>query len=552
MAHLSPLTGRYSTSSRVWQVYNRQNLVVSKGRGAQYRIISGERRYRALKLLEEQGKIDGEFAVPVELRSGLGKDDKLRLATIENVQRENLAPLDEAAALAALLRKGVRLDDMAAKTGLSVSTIRRRLALNDLCDEARAALSEGAVTLAQAEALTLGNGDAQQRILDDLGSGYGPDTAAEIRDHLLDDRPCVAMAIFPLEQYTGTITTDLFAEDEQSYFDDAGQFMALQQEAVTALAASHAETADWVELTEQWRIPEWQYEKAGVGEPAGVVINLAPSGRVDVLEGLARPEIDPDDAEATAGSPAAPPKPKPAYSGAVCRMIAWHKSVAVQELLLADPRKAKELEAAQRLDGFHPHEALLHLAAEKLGQRAYRVMEEQARLYAGLLGFIDGEDEQVCVWRRFPPRGLSDRALYEAVCALRDHELDGLLTLLTALAFGQENCGRFDTGDSLFNRAARDLGVDMRGSWRPDRAFFERRTTAQLLDLAQECGCADLYGIGRLRTYKKTELVGTLLRHFASAFEAQEPSEAQRKARDSLPEVMLFPAVDPDALTKAA
>ena len=55
-----------------------QNLVVSKGRGAQYRIISGERRYRALRLLEEQGKIDGDFAVPVELRAGLGKDDKLK------------------------------------------------------------------------------------------------------------------------------------------------------------------------------------------------------------------------------------------------------------------------------------------------------------------------------------------------------------------------------------------------------------------------------------------------------------------------------------------
>lgn len=42
--------------------------------------------------------------------------------------------------------------------------------------------------------------------------------ASEIRDHLLDDRPCVAMAVFPLEQYHGHITTDLFAEGESSYF----------------------------------------------------------------------------------------------------------------------------------------------------------------------------------------------------------------------------------------------------------------------------------------------------------------------------------------------
>jgi ParB family chromosome partitioning protein len=47
---------------------------------------------------------------------------------------------------------------------------------------------------------------------------------------VLDDRPTVALAIFPLEQYTGTITTDLFAEDETSYFDDREEFLRLQKE----------------------------------------------------------------------------------------------------------------------------------------------------------------------------------------------------------------------------------------------------------------------------------------------------------------------------------
>ena len=83
-----------------------QNLVVSRGKGKRYRIVSGERRYRALKLLEERGEIAGDYAVKVEIRSKLSKDEALRLATVENVQRENLPPLDEAAAFAALIRKG--------------------------------------------------------------------------------------------------------------------------------------------------------------------------------------------------------------------------------------------------------------------------------------------------------------------------------------------------------------------------------------------------------------------------------------------------------------
>jgi ParB family chromosome partitioning protein len=75
-----------------------QNLVVTKSKGRSFRIISGERRFRALKLLEERGEIGGDYEVPVEIRSKLSKDEALRLATIENVQRENLPPLDEAAA----------------------------------------------------------------------------------------------------------------------------------------------------------------------------------------------------------------------------------------------------------------------------------------------------------------------------------------------------------------------------------------------------------------------------------------------------------------------
>lgn len=186
-----------------------QNLVVARSKGKQFRVISGERRYRALKLLEERGDIAGDFAVKVEVRSKLGKDDALRLATVENVQRENLAPLDEAAAFASLIRKGSTLDDLCAKTGLSSTTIRRRLALNSLCNSAKAALSEGGISLSQAEALTLGNHAAQECIIDEIGRGYAEFSAQTIREHLLDERPSVAMAIFPVEEYNGTITTDL-------------------------------------------------------------------------------------------------------------------------------------------------------------------------------------------------------------------------------------------------------------------------------------------------------------------------------------------------------
>jgi len=113
-----------------------QNLVVKpvKGKGEHYRIVSGERRFRALKLLQERGEVDGDYAVPVEIRVSLSKDDSLRIATVENLQRQNLAPLEETAALTKLIHGGTTLDDVAARTGLSQTTIKRRLALNKFAE----------------------------------------------------------------------------------------------------------------------------------------------------------------------------------------------------------------------------------------------------------------------------------------------------------------------------------------------------------------------------------------------------------------------------------
>lgn len=530
-----------------------QNLVVRpvNGKDERFRIVAGERRYRALKLLVERGELDDGYTVPVEIKDRLSKDESLRLATVENLQRQNLTPLEETEALTKLVRKKESLDDIAAKTGLSVATIRRRLALNSLCEEAKAALAEGELTLSQAEALTLGGDEAQRQLLEEIGRGYEGFDADSIKAILLDDRPTVADAIFPVEQYEGTITTDLFGDAEESYFDDAAQFSELQRQAVERLARHYAECAAWVEVTNEYRIRDWQYDEAEEGEPGGVLINLAPSGKVEVREGLARRQIEESTARVLSENPIAPKKPKATYSAPLCRYIAHHKTAAVAEVLLADPRKAREVAVVHLLDGFRLHDAFRTLAPADEPSPSYAALESQARLYAGWwLGFEAREGDSV--WDSYPPRPLDKLALYEAMQALSDHELEGLHTLLTALSFGQVICDRLDSGDSLFNRVAADLGVDMKNHWWPDRSFLERRNRDQLLVIAEECGCAERYGIGMLRSYKKSELVSCLLRHFDLARSNGEEGEVWQKARDWLPEAMQFPAIDPDAPEDAA
>ena len=529
-----------------------QNLVVLqlKGRKPRYRLISGERRYQALKLLEERGALAEDYAVPVDIRSGLSADDGLRLATVENVQRENLTPLEEASAFARLMQEGLPLEDLTAQTGLSASTIQRRLAVSGLCDEVKEALGNGELTLAQAEALTLGSHEAQLDIVQRLADGYHYD-ADDIRNMLLAQRPSVALARFPLEQYQGTCTTDLFGEDSTTYFDDVQQFFALQRQAVAALAEAYAPKAEWVEVTEHYSIPRWHYRQAEDGATGGVVINLAPSGKVEVLEGLDRHAVTASTASATVDTPLAP-KPKPAYSEVLCRSMAHHKSMAVQHLLLANPRKAREVAILLLLGAsdYMPrvslsrHDCLNVFTQADTPPASYQGVEQEAKRLAASLGLVDDDEESVG-WQRLRCSGRNATTLYEALKALSDEDLDRLHLLLTVLAFGQGNCSRLDTGDTLFNRVARDLGADMRAYWQPDTDFLARRTRTQLEQIVHESGLTAR--LGQPTGTTKAELVRKMAQHFTRVHDLSNPTDNDLKARDWLPDAMRFPAVDPAA-----
>ena len=61
------------------------NLVVSpvkgKGKSQRFQIVSGARRFHALKLLEDRGELPEDFTDAVEVREDLSKDQTLRIAT---------------------------------------------------------------------------------------------------------------------------------------------------------------------------------------------------------------------------------------------------------------------------------------------------------------------------------------------------------------------------------------------------------------------------------------------------------------------------------------
>ena len=117
--------------------------------GTTYRIIAGERRWRAAQRA-------GLMKVPVVVREMAEGSDKqlLELALVENIQRENLNPVDEALAYQRLADEfTLTQDQIAAAVGKDRSSIANYVRLLKLPEEVRADLAAGAISMGHARAL---------------------------------------------------------------------------------------------------------------------------------------------------------------------------------------------------------------------------------------------------------------------------------------------------------------------------------------------------------------------------------------------------------------
>lgn len=121
-----------------------QPIVVRPMAGGKYQIIAGERRYRAFKKL-------GRTMIPAIVRDYEDEEvDKLQL--VENVQREDLNPYDEAIAYLKLKEKyGLKQDDIAKAVGKSRPYISNMTRLLSLEDEILEMLKKGEITVSHAK-----------------------------------------------------------------------------------------------------------------------------------------------------------------------------------------------------------------------------------------------------------------------------------------------------------------------------------------------------------------------------------------------------------------
>ncbi|RYG32241.1 ParB/RepB/Spo0J family partition protein [bacterium] len=123
-----------------------QPLVVRTISEGKYELIAGERRLRASKLA-------GLTTVPIHVRAA-GSQESLELALVENIQREDINPVEAARAYRRLIDEfGLTQEEVAEQMRKARATVTNTLRLLKLPGEALEALENGAITEGHARAL---------------------------------------------------------------------------------------------------------------------------------------------------------------------------------------------------------------------------------------------------------------------------------------------------------------------------------------------------------------------------------------------------------------
>ncbi len=131
--------------------------IVVRSVGTGYQIVAGERRWRACRML-------GMSEIPVIIKE-LSDSETAQLALIENIQREDLNPIEEAAAYKELMEKyEMTQEELSKAVGKSRSGIANAVRLLNMPEKIQNMLKKGELTVGQAKAI--GAAETEEEMID--------------------------------------------------------------------------------------------------------------------------------------------------------------------------------------------------------------------------------------------------------------------------------------------------------------------------------------------------------------------------------------------------
>lgn len=185
-----------------------QPITLVESENGKYKIIAGERRFRA-------AQIAGLQAVPAIVKDKKSDQEQLELAILENVQREDLTPLEKAVAYKQLTDDfGLTHAQIGERVGKSRSAVSNTIRLLDLPEEVKHAIECGDISENHARAmLSLDDPSMQAKLLNEIKtqklSARNTEVVARamankpIKSALTQD-PFVKDALLVMEGYLGT------------------------------------------------------------------------------------------------------------------------------------------------------------------------------------------------------------------------------------------------------------------------------------------------------------------------------------------------------------
>ena len=164
-----------------------QPLIVVRTAEDQFTLIAGERRWRA-------AQIAGWESIPVVIKDA-APQQMLEMALVENVQRADLNPLEEAFAFKQLIEDfGLTQEQVAQRVGKSRVAVANTLRLLKLPEPIKARLADGLISEGHARALlTISDAAAQQRLLSQIiKNGLNVRQTEELVRRLMEEHPATA------------------------------------------------------------------------------------------------------------------------------------------------------------------------------------------------------------------------------------------------------------------------------------------------------------------------------------------------------------------------
>lgn len=285
-----------------------QNLLVRERRRetddglGDYEIIAGERRYRALGLLiQDQRWEPGLANVPVRV---IEADDgeALALALLENLQREQLRPLEEADAFQKLHDIDPKLwttQRIADRIGRSRRHVQLRLNLRTrLNDDTQAALAGEKITLRQALAIMAAPAERHEILLErtllDDGEYRRLRTPEEIRKAGQAGLIPIDRAIFDRAKVKPKLEIFEDPDTAERFFVDGVAFLKAQTAAVERERARLAKKYGTVTIMRDWQFRQSEWESHDTPKEAEAVILFNnwvsgdDTGLVEIHEGIRR------------------------------------------------------------------------------------------------------------------------------------------------------------------------------------------------------------------------------------------------------------------------